>query len=234
MSVPQGSFQLVIATMSKPATCAHCHNLGEVTHNGRVYRCGFCGRRPVVSRVLPGYAELVITLPVYADNRPESRGRRGGGYLAWTKRGRAAAGTREYCRVCEKPTAERKPFCEEHLDRLPYVQKLMAEIQKRGEEEESAVKRGGHRAVDLQDSITVNDVLICLFTKGTQTVARLAIMVETTKETLEPYLKAMSRDRLVNMLHAGSRRGTMRNLVELAPAGHERVTELFRDEDDPT
>jgi predicted ArsR family transcriptional regulator len=115
-------------------------------------------------------------------------------------------------------TTERKPYCIEHLDRLPYVRELQAQLFSRDAEEEAAATRKGWRAVDPAGS-RAREIIDQLAVKGAQTPKRLAITVELRPTSLENYLGALERAGFVKTLTLGSRRGTPRRVVTLTDEG---------------
>ena len=134
--------------------------------------------------------------------------------------GRRPAPAREVCRVqgCGHVTTERKPYCIDHLDRLPYVRELQAQLSSRDAEEVAAASRKGWRAVD-PDGSRAREIIDQLAVKGAQTPKRLAITVELRPNSLENYLSALERAGLVKTLTLGSRRGTPRRVVTLTDEG---------------
>ena len=134
--------------------------------------------------------------------------------------GRRPVPAREVCRVqgCGHVTTERKPYCIDHLDRLPYVRELQAQLSSRDAEEVAATSRKGWRAVDPTGS-RAREIIDQLAVKGAQTPKRLAITVELRPNSLENYLGALERAGLVKTLTLGSRRGTPRKVVTLTDEG---------------
>lgn len=126
---------------------------------------------------------------------------------------------------CGRPTTERKPYCIEHLDRLPYVQDLQAELQMREAEELAAAGRKGWRAVEI-DGSRAREIIDQLAVRGAQTPKRLAITVEIKPSSLENYLAALERAGLVHTLTLGSRRGTPRKVVTLTDDGKKHAVAL--------
>jgi hypothetical protein len=141
--------------------------------------------------------------------------------------GRRPVPAREACHVpgCGHPTTERKPYCIDHIDRLPYVKELQAQLAHRDAEEVAATSRRGWRAVDPTGS-RAREIIDQLAVKGAQTPKRLAITVEIQPNSLESYLGALERAGLVRTLTLGSRRGTPRRVVTLTPDGQKRAVTL--------
>ena len=147
------------------------------------------------------------------------------------RRGRRSARlpvpAREFCRVqgCGHPTTERKPYCIEHLDRLPYVKELQEQLARRDAEETAATGRKGWKSVDPVGS-RAREIIDQLAVKGAQTPKRLAITVEIRPSSLEGYLGALERAGLVRTLTLGSRRGTPRKVVILTEEGSKEALAL--------
>ncbi|MBI3724771.1 hypothetical protein HY251_12575 [bacterium] len=85
---------------------------------------------------------------------------------------------------CGHATTERKPYCIGHLDRLPYVRDLQAQLAEREAEEVAATTRKGWKAVDTFGS-RAKEIVDQLAVKGAQTPKRLAITVEMRPSSLE-------------------------------------------------
>ncbi len=120
--------------------------------------------------------------------------------------------------VIRTPTTERKPYCIEHLESLPYVQDLQAQLLQREQEELAAAGKKAWRAVDPEGS-RAREIIDQLAVRGAQTPKRLAITVEIRPNSLENYLSALERAGLVRTLVLGSRRGTPRRVVTLTEEG---------------
>lgn len=127
---------------------------------------------------------------------------------------------RDVCQVlgCGRSTTEHKPFCIDHLERLPYVRDLRGTLHGRESEELEATRAKGWRAVDIGGS-RAREILDQLAVKGAQSPRRLAITVEVRPAALESYVQALEAAGLVETLLLGSRRGTPRRVVALTPRG---------------
>ena len=141
--------------------------------------------------------------------------------------GRRPLQAREHCHVpgCSHPTTERKPYCIDHLERLPYVRELQEQLAQRDAEEVAATAKKGWKAVDIVGS-RAREIVDQLSVKGAQTPKRLAITVEMRPSSLEAYLAALERAGLVKTLTLGSRRGTPRRVVTLTPDGERNAVAL--------
>jgi hypothetical protein len=149
--------------------------------------------------------------------------------------GRRPVPAREACHVqgCNRPTTERKPYCIDHLDRLPYVKELQDALGRRDDEEMAAVGRKGWRAVN-PDGSRAREIIDQLAVKGAQTPKRLAITVEIRPNSLENYLSALERAGLVKTLTLGSRRGTPRRVVTLTEEGQKHAVAVDEPIDEGT
>ncbi|HZU99633.1 MAG TPA: hypothetical protein VFF73_23180 [Planctomycetota bacterium] len=105
---------------------------------------------------------------------------------------------------CPNDTNGRKPFCIEHLDRLPYVQELLAELSRR----EVGIDGAGH----------AEDVLDHLELHGTATLGRLAREVHVPKKKLETCVAALERAGIVETEQRPARHGHKLQVVKLARA----------------
>lgn len=123
------------------------------------------------------------------------------------------------CRAgCGRTTRDRKPYCEVHVERMPYARDAMDEVE-RIEAEASAVSRRGWRSVDV-DGATARDMLGQLRALGPQPLKRLAINSDVFSSALAaPYVRALAEAGLVRVLTLGSRRGTPRRVVEITEVG---------------
>lgn len=98
---------------------------------------------------------------------------------------------------CSRATREGKPYCSEHVDRLPYVQTLMDRIADKEAEEDRVAKRG-IRAVEIS-GLTAREILLALWVNGERTVARLSRELNLEFETVKVYVRALQRRGLVDV-----------------------------------
>lgn len=136
-------------------------------------------------------------------------------------RRRAPALPRSACGVagCAARTTNRKPFCIEHLQGMPYVAHLRAN--ERVRDQEAARARKTWKAVDPSGS-RADEILSMLATRGASTPKRLAIYVDLDTTALEGYLTALARAGRITIHELGSRRGQPRIVAELTPAERAR------------
>lgn len=98
---------------------------------------------------------------------------------------------------CKRATREGKPYCSEHVGRLPYVQALVEQIAEK-EAEEAQVAKRGVRAVDPY-GLTAREVLLTLWVNGERTVARLSRELNIDFETVKLYVRCLERNGFVNV-----------------------------------
>jgi hypothetical protein len=118
-------------------------------------------------------------------------------------------------RHCEAPgcvhaTREGKAYCSDHVEMHPYVQDLMSRLEQR-EDEDDRVQKRGSRAVNLQ-GITTQEILQHLAFHGPRTEERLCRELNLDAKTLQGYVQAMRRSKLVTLGH--TKRGS--TVVKLA------------------
>ena len=129
---------------------------------------------------------------------------------------RRPASRRGECSVsgCKEPTTEYKPYCIEHIDRVPHASAISDYLKDREVEERRAARRNGWKHIDVNGS-RAREIVNYLVVHGAQSPKRLAINIEIAPAALEAYLVAMERAKLVKRLTLGSRRGTPREVVAL-------------------
>jgi hypothetical protein len=98
---------------------------------------------------------------------------------------------------CRRTTNDRKPFCLDHIDRMPYARQIASEIEAR-DREALAVGLGPCDHVDLAGSRAreIVDVLRC---HRALSLERLAELVCLDHETFTAYARALERAGLVRM-----------------------------------
>lgn len=108
-----------------------------------------------------------------------------------------ARGQTRHCEAegCRAATREGKPFCSEHVERHPYVQQVLAQLERR-ETEEARVFDQGARAVDPA-GITSQEILQFLRVHGPRTVPRLARELNLEVKTITGYVRALERRKVV-------------------------------------
>lgn len=102
------------------------------------------------------------------------------------------------CKVpaCPHTTTGRKPYCYDHLDRLPYVREVMARLARKDEPE-------------FRDE----EILALLGIAGALTVPRLALEVGMEDEAVEERLTALAGRGLLTVEPMGGRYGTSKRIV---------------------
>lgn len=108
--------------------------------------------------------------------------------------------------TCNQATREGKPYCSDHVELHPYVQRLLAELRER-EEADERVRRRGPRAVEAT-SLTSQEILTFVHVHGPKTVKRLARELNADLETLKIYAQGLRRLGLVR-LTATRRKSTL-------------------------
>ncbi len=114
---------------------------------------------------------------------------------------------------CTESTREGKPYCPNHVDCLPYVQEVLSRLAERDAQDEAVSKRGP-RAVDVESSLTVQEILLHLELHGPRTEERLVREVNIDAKTLGGYLRALVKRKIIKLGH--TKRGSV--LVKLANA----------------
>lgn len=98
---------------------------------------------------------------------------------------------------CSATTREGKPFCLEHVERMPRVQVVLARLAAR-EKELAAVAEGGWPAV-LVDGIPATEILSYLRIRGERTIERLRRdrFHDQPDSIVESYVKALEMAELI-------------------------------------
>jgi len=123
---------------------------------------------------------------------------------------------RETCRVtgCGQVTSDKKPYCVDHIDRLPYVAQVRDELARREAETLAAATRRGWRGIDTTTG-AAREIVHELAVKGAQTPGRLAKSVELNMDQVEGYVSALERAGIAKLVRTKRRRGGERKVVEL-------------------
>jgi len=104
---------------------------------------------------------------------------------------------------CDRSTKERKPYCPDHVDRHPYVAKLV-EVIEAAEREMDAVRRRGSRAV-TPDGLHAQEVLREVQAHGERTFKRLARDLRMEPRVVQDYCRALARQGLLEVGRNGRR-----------------------------
>jgi hypothetical protein len=169
------------------ASCAACSNSGIKVHGGREWRCGLCQRTP--ARPLRAdrlYDDLESRAAPVSNEKPDGD-----------------IGSRSHpCGVqgCPEVTSGKKPFCQEHLDRLGHASGLKAAIEAREREHAAVLSAGdaGWTKVDLEGS-TAKDILSLLETQGAQSAKELAKLMSVNQFVIRAYVAALKKAGLVRL-----------------------------------
>ncbi len=108
---------------------------------------------------------------------------------------------------CANTTTGRKPYCIDHIDRLPYVRQLTDELARR----DSPALRGSAYAAEVLDQLEQ---------QGRATVGRLAREVGVPLKRLEPCIATLVKAGILRSFTLNARNGRTLRIVELAPGGH--------------
>lgn len=90
------------------------------------------------------------------------------------------------CEECDSPTREGKPYCPEHVFKLPYVQSVVAKLEKQKEDDEKALAG----KPDLE-SLTAQEIETVVANKGGVTIERLAGDINAPVQLTWVYVTAM-------------------------------------------
>ena len=90
---------------------------------------------------------------------------------------------------CYKRTREGKPYCSEHLDRIPYVARIMEEHAARKKEAEEGPKGDSHY---------IDDIII-LLTHSPRTTDGLAKDLRIPKPIVQQIIMIMRRKKIVRL-----------------------------------
>ena len=125
---------------------------------------------------------------------------------------------------CLEPTRERKPYCSDHIDDLPYIQELVDRINERDEELERVARRGW-KEVDPQ-GLTASEILLQLSLYGERTVPRLCRDLQLDVDVAEGFAMALARRGMVTL--GQTDRGHMK--IAMASVGQEALLEYQQSE----
>jgi hypothetical protein len=125
-------------------------------------------------------------------------------------------GVRQDCAAagCSHATTGRKPYCVEHLERLPYVRALVAELSCRKAE---LVVAGSDQALQAVDpsSPRAREIVNQIAFHGARSMERLGMDMDIPTHTTESYVRALEQAGVLEVLTLGSRRGSLRRVVAL-------------------
>lgn len=92
------------------------------------------------------------------------------------------------CKVCRGPTSDGKPFCIDHIDRLPQSTAVQAKILAR-EEELRAIRRHGAKAVDIAGECAREAVAV--LKAGPLTIKRFVTAIDMPAGVAEALIAAL-------------------------------------------
>jgi len=110
---------------------------------------------------------------------------------------------------CANDTNGRKPYCIDHLEYLPYVKELLAEVARR---ETPGANDTSGPAEDILDHLEVH---------GASTIGRIAREVRIPKKRLEPCVAALERAGIVETKQVAARHGHVLHVVSLVSHSRE-------------
>jgi predicted transcriptional regulator len=137
---------------------------------------------------------------------------------------RSRRGETQHCKTegCPRATREGKPFCSEHVEQHPYVAGLIERLAQR-EAEEAKVHKQGARAVSI-DGLAATEIMQHLSFHGGRTVERLSRELNMEVKTLQGYVSALKRKRLVSLTR--NKRGS----TVVTPQEGEQRSEWLRED----
>jgi hypothetical protein len=155
------------------------------------------------------------------DDDDEGQSRKGGRSRRVRCRQRRAKWTAGPARLpcgvsgCKNDTTERKPFCVDHLDHLPYAKKVIGLVT-RVTDELSATKARGRRAVAI-DGIVAKDILAEIQQKGAVSPQSLHMRLGLNPLDTDwnAFVDALVKDGVIKKVVVGSRRGVPRTVLML-------------------
>ena len=122
---------------------------------------------------------------------------------------------------CTETTRNGKPYCTNHVELLPYVNRLIDTLEARDAELERVAKRGP-RSVDPQ-GITAQEILLQLKLYGGRTIARLSRDLMLEENVVESYGRALAKLGCVSI--GRHRRGLLLNPEDLSCANPSPASE---------
>ncbi len=133
----------------------------------------------------------------------------------------AGRGTPRMCDVpgCFRSTREAKPYCPDHVDHHPYVQKILEDLSAQEEEEELVRQKGGRAKVDMNGP-NIRNILLMLLMHGPRTEERLARETLLDAKVLDGYLKILARKGYISFGRT-NRGSTVIKLKKLPPEAAE-------------
>ena len=125
-------------------------------------------------------------------------------------------GVRQDCAAagCSLATTGRKLYCVEHLERLPYVRALIAELSCRRAELVVAGADAAPRTLD-PSSPRAREIVNQIAFHGARSMERLGMDMDIPTLTTESYVRALEQAGVLEVLTLGSRRGSLRRVVAL-------------------
>lgn len=120
---------------------------------------------------------------------------------------------------CGRPVTHLKPYCAEHVDRIPYVSRLAREIAARDREARAASRRRWQE-LDASGS-RAREILGQLETRS-RTVESLGRDLDVPPPSIASYVRALERAGLARRVAFAGRSGKLREVVTRIPRGPAR------------
>jgi hypothetical protein len=132
------------------------------------------------------------------------------------ERRRRHESTRGECQFvgCHTPTTGNKAYCLDHLEEIPYVKRLLAELARR---EQDASRARARNEVDVEGP-SASEILHQLEVHGPLTAGRLAREVELPPNELARFLPALERRGWIAVDVVRDERGKRHRTVRRIPA----------------
>ena len=143
---------------------------------------------------------------------------------------------REGEKPCTLRTNHMKPYCEEHLKRMPAVGTIVDELRARDEELNEALKRHGWKRIDVHGT-RAQDIVRIVFAYRRLTIERLAIKAELYdgdgarirggRRAIESYVRALEQHGILQSAREKSaQRGQFKHYVSCGPEAEKFIGEL--------
>jgi hypothetical protein len=132
------------------------------------------------------------------------------------ERRRRHESTRGECHFvgCSAPTTGNKPYCLDHIEEIPYVKRLLAEVARR---ERDTLRASARNEIDV-DGPSASEILHQLEVHGPLTAGRLAREVELQPNELARFLPALERRGWIAVDVVRDERGKRHRTVRRVPA----------------
>lgn len=100
---------------------------------------------------------------------------------------------------CAATTREGKPYCPDHVGMNPHSQRVLADIQRRADEDDQ-VRRGLTETSDINiHGITAQEILQSLIDHGPRTKQRLCREINLEPTVIDGYIAALLEQRVITV-----------------------------------